>query len=315
MAFLGIDIGGTNTKLVRLDDGDDVPVARREIPTPRTVEDYRREIPRAVETIRSGGGTVDAVGFSVAGLVDDTRAVVQAPNLPFFEGVDVAAPAREHLPGAVVVVENDVNAAIVGEHACGAGRGARNLCMLSLGTGVGGAVVLEGELYRGAHGLAGELGHMTVQHDGPLCACGLPGHVESYLSTAAITARGQAALDADPERAHVLGDLVAAEGPPEPRLLSVAAAAGCPVAREVLARCGFWLGIACANLVHALQPDMILIGGGVSRADEFLLGPAREEFAARTMRASRGSVPIVRAELGVDGAAIGAAVLARRART
>lgn len=314
MAILGVDIGGTNTKLVRLEDGDE-PVARHEIPTPRTVEGYNALFGEALDAIGGGGSAVEAVGVSVAGLIDDARDVVQAPNLPFFEGLDVAAPVRAHMPRATVVIENDVNAAIAGEHACGAGRGADHLCMLSLGTGVGGGVILDGRLFRGAGGLAGELGHLVVQHDGPLCACGLPGHVESYLSTAAITARAREAIAADPVRARILREAAAAEGEPEPRVLAEAAGAGCPVAREVLATCGFWLGIACANLVHVLQPDMILIGGGVSRAGDLLLDPAREEFAARTMRASRGTVPLVQAALGVDGAAIGAAVLARAARS
>lgn len=312
MAVVGIDIGGTNTKLVRFDDGER-PAARHEMPTPRSVDDFQAAVPDALDRI-AGDATIDAIGIAVAALVDEHRRVVQAPNLPFFEGVDVAAPVRAARPGVAVVVENDVNAAIVGEHARGAGRDCRDLCMLSLGTGVGGGVILANELFRGAHGLAGELGHMVVQHDGPPCACGLPGHVESYLSTAAITARGHEAIARDRARAHRLVDAVRREGSPEPRVLAEAARAGCPVAREVLATCGFWLGIACANLAHALQPDRILIGGGVSQANELLLDPARAEYDRRLMRATKGSVAIVQAELGVDGAAIGAAVLATRAR-
>lgn len=313
MNVVGVDIGGTNTKLVRLHDDSDA-VTRHQIRTPRTLEDFRDALPAAIETV-APGGSIEAVGFSVAALIDGERRIVQAPNLPFIEGVDVAGPFRSRHPESVVVVENDVNCAIVGEHARGAGRGARNLCMLSLGTGVGGGVILEGELFRGAKGLAGELGHMVVQHDGPLCACGLPGHVESFLSTAAIVQRGREAIECNGERARILVEFVAREGEPEPRVLSHAADAGCPVAREVMAECGKWLGIACANLAHALQPDRILIGGGVSQADELLLGPARAEFEARLMRAIKGSVPIVQAALGVDGAAVGAAVLALRART
>lgn len=311
MSCLGIDIGGTNTKLVRLEDADE-PVARHEVPTPREVAGYERTLSEAVDTVSRDGSPVEAVGFSVAGLVDEHRAIVQAPNLPFFEGVDVAAPLRRRDPEPVLVVENDVNAAIVGEQQCGAGRGCRDLCMLSLGTGVGGGVIVDGRLQRGSHGLAGELGHIVLDHDGPPCTCGLPGHVEAYLSTAAIVERGRAALREAGDRGATLRRHVEQEGEPSPRVLAEAAREGCPVAREVLAVSGRWLGLACANLTHTLQPDRILIGGGVSQADELLLEPAREEYEARLMRAVRGSVPIVRAELGVDGAAIGAAVLARR---
>ena len=315
MAVLGIDIGGTNTKLVLVEDaGAGTVDARHEISTPRTVDDYRAALLAAIDAV-AGTSELNAIGFSVAALVDEKRSIAQAPNLPFFEGVDLAAPVRETWPGAAVVVENDVNSAIVGEHACGAGKGVRNLCMISLGTGVGGGLILENQLVRGAHGLAGEFGHLVVQHDGALCACGLRGHVESYLSTAAIVARGRDAIAREPERARILRKIVERDGQPEPRVLAEAARAGCEVARGVLAEAGFWLGIACANLAHALQPDRILIGGGVSRADDLLLEPARAEYEARLMRATRGTVPIVQAALGVDGAAIGAAVLADRART
>lgn len=311
MSCVGVDIGGTNTKLVRIEDGED-PVARHEVATPREVEAYEHTLAGAVGAVARGGSPIEAVGFSVAGLVDERRTIVQAPNLPFFEGVDVAAPLRQRDPEPALVVENDVNAAIVGEQEWGAGRGCRDLCMLSLGTGVGGGVIVGGRLQRGSHGLAGELGHIVLDHDGPLCTCGLPGHVESYLSTAAIVERGRRALREAGDRGAILRRHVDREGEASPRVLAEAAREGCPVARDVLAASGRWLGLACANLTHTLQPDRILVGGGVSQAGELLLEPAREEYEARLMRAVRGSVPIVRAELGVDGAAIGAAVLARR---
>ena len=310
MAVVGVDIGGTNTKLVRLDRGDD-PAARHEIDTPRDVATYRDVLLDAIGQVLDGAEP-EAIGLSVAGLVDEDREVVQAPNLPFFEGVDVAAPLRERWSSVPFVVENDVNCAIVGEHDAGAGRGCTDLCMFSLGTGVGGGLIIGGRLQRGAHGLAGELGHMTLQHDGPTCTCGLPGHVESYLSTVAITERARQALREGGDQGKILARHVREHGDPTPRLLDKAAREGCPVARDVLAESGRWLGIACANLAHALQPDRILIGGGVARARELLLDPAREEYERRLMRAVRGTVTIELAELGVDGAAIGAAVLARR---
>ena len=186
--------------------------------------------------------------------------------------------------------------------------------MLSLGTGVGGAVFLDGHLVHGAHGLAGELGHLILQSDGPPCTCGQVGHVEAYLSTAAIVDQATAALEAAAEEEGALLRAAIARGErPEPRVLARCAREGCGVCRRVLSGAGRWLGIACVQIAHALDPDRIVIGGGVSRAGELLLDPAREEYDRRCMRAVRGRVPLVLAALGVDGAAIGAALLGRDA--
>lgn len=311
MAILGIDLGGTNTKVVVLDDGC-VPRVRVDFPS-SSPEGPGPWGERLIEQLEELGvrDELQAVGLSVAGLVDHRRRVVQAPNLPAFEGVDVAAPLRAWRGDLRVVVENDVNCAIVGELRCGAGRGMRHLAMISLGTGVGGGLVIDGRLYRGALGLGAELGHMVLDHDGPPCACGQPGHVESFLSTAAIVALAHRRMGESGEAAGLLAAAVASGQSPEPRVLAQCARQGCSLAAEILAECGRWLGIACTNLAHALQPDAILIGGGVSQAGELLVRPAREEFDRRCMRAVRGSVPMVLAELGVDGAAIGAALLAR----
>ena len=314
MTFLGIDLGGTNTKIVVLGE-DCSPLARHDFPS-RSEAGPERWGASLVEQLdqfgqHAGYDAPTAIGLSVAGLVDDRRRLVQAPNLPAFEGADLAASLRTSFPGVRIVVENDVNAAIVGEHRCGAGRGRRHIAMISLGTGVGGGLILDGKLYRGAHGLGAELGHLVLDHDGPLCACGQPGHVESFLSTAAIVDLARTRMGEAGEAAGLLAAAVARGETPEPRVLARCALDGCSLAREILAECGRWLGIACTNLAHALQPDVILIGGGVSQAGELLVQPAREEFDRRSMRALRGTVPVELAQLGVDGAAIGAALLAR----
>lgn len=311
MTVLGIDLGGTNTKLVLLGK-DCTPLARDEFASngERGLERWAGVLVEKLDAF-TRDHSIAAIGLSVAGLVDDRRRIVQAPNLPAFEGVDVAAPLRAWRRDVAVVVENDVNAAIVGEHRCGAGRGLRHLCMLSLGTGVGGGLVFDDRLYRGAHGLGAELGHMVLDHDGPVCACGQRGHVEAFLSTVAIVARAREKMGEAGEPAGHLAAAIARGEAPEPRVLAQCALQGCALSREILAECGRWLGIACTNLAHALQPDAILIGGGVSQSGDLLLVPAREEYQRRCMRAVRGTVPILLAELGVDGAAIGAAVLAR----
>jgi glucokinase len=248
----------------------------------------------------------DGAGISVAGLLDLERNLVQAPNLNEFVGADL----DEAFAGfGLTSIENDVNCAIYGEWRAGAGRGASNLAMMSLGTGVGGGLILNGELFHGSGGLGAELGHMTLDPEGPECPCGLRGHVESWLG-----ARGFAAAarrHAGPRPDSALAAAIERGEEPDARLLAQIATDGCPVARAALAECGHWLGIACANVVAVLQPDRIIIAGGSARCGELLLGPALEEYDRRCMDAARGTVEVRVAELGVESAAIGAALLAR----
>jgi len=180
---LGIDVGGTNTKLVHL--GPEGPRPLEPLPTRGEdgPEDY---FARLATRIQAEGLRPEAIGLAFAGLVDLGGRVIQAPNLARFEGVRPQEALARSLPGVPVVVDNDVNAMLRGEQEFGAARGARNALMLGLGTGVGGAILLEGHLFRGETGVAGELGHTLLDHDGPPCTCGLRGHVEAYLSTRAI---------------------------------------------------------------------------------------------------------------------------------
>jgi len=200
-----------------------------------------------------------------------------------------------------------------GEQEFGAARGARNALMLGLGTGVGGAILLEGHLFRGETGVAGELGHTLLDHDGPPCTCGLRGHVEAYLSTRAIGDHARSRMEAAsaPERAP-LAELVG-EGRPTPRQLATLGHAGDPLAVSILADLGRWLGIACGNLVNIFNPGLVVIGGGVAGSGDLLLEPARRERRARAMPGPGAAVRLVLTELGPEGAALGAAALAREA--
>ena len=303
MNVLGVDIGGTNTKVVLLGESGE-SLERAEIAT-RAEEGAGPFADRLAALVADWPESV-ATGFSVAGLIDADRRVVQAPNLEAFVGVDLARVLARF---GVAAIENDVNCAIYGEWREGAGRGARHLAMLSLGTGVGGGLILDGALYRGSGGLGAELGHMLLDPDGPECPCGLRGHVESWLG-----ARGFAAIARDHALRHpesALAAAISAGEEPDARLITRVATGRCPVGRKVLEECGRWLGIACANLVAILQPDRIIVGGGSARCGDLLLDPALREYDRRCMDASRSTVPVVVAELGVESAAIGAALLAR----
>lgn len=303
MRVLGVDIGGTNTKVV-LQGADGRIVERVEIPTsaPEGAVALAGRLAQAVADWPEFG----AVGLSVAGLIDREGNLVQAPNLSAFVGQDLRAAFARF---AVRALENDVNCAVFGEWRLGAGRGASSLAMFSLGTGVGGGLILDGKLWHGAGGLGAELGHMVLDADGPECPCGLHGHVEAWLGARGFARVGREQAAAAPQSA--LARAIAAGEEPDARVLTALALDGCVAARAALEECGRWLGIACANVVAVLQPERILIAGGSMRAGDLLLDPALREYEARCMDAARGTVPVVVAELGVESAAVGAALLAR----
>jgi glucokinase len=315
MHWLGIDLGGTNTKVVVIDDQGSV-IARTTFASRGEAgpAEFMRRAASELGSLLEANGSVAGVGFSIAALVDDRQIPVAAPNLPAFVGVDLHPLLQPVLGKLPLTVENDVNAAVVGEHLLGAGRGLRDFCMLSLGTGVGGGLILDDRLYHGAGGLAGELGHILLDLEGPVCACGQRGHLESYLSTAAIVARAESMLgQAEPgDRAALEASARENGGELTPRGITECARNGDALSREVLAESGRILGAACASLVHVLHPARVIVGGGVSAAGDLLLDAARSELRLRGMSASARSVPIVQAELGVEGAAIGAAMLVRR---
>ena len=259
----------------------------------------------AVAAVKSAAGGASAVGFGIPSLVDHVSgASVSSVHLPL-DGVPFRDLMRERI-GLPVYVDNDVNLAALAELHVGAARGARFAVMLTLGTGIGGAIVTDGRLYRGADGAAGELGHVTVDLDGPLCACGNRGCLEAVVSGPAIGRGGAALAAANPHSA-----LAAQTGPLTGELVTDLALAGDGDARAVIASVGELLGVGLVGIVNALNPEVVVIGGGAARAGEFLLDPARRVLAQRALRPSRDRVRIVLAALGEDAGLIGAALFAR----
>jgi glucokinase len=248
-----------------------------------------------------------ALGLDSAGIVDGARnLVLDAPNLRSWERF----PLAERL-GAVyelpAFLENDVNAMAWGEWHCGAGRGARHMLCLTLGTGVGGGLVLDGQLYRGATGAAGEFGHMVVERDGPRCGCGSFGCLEAYLGARYITARAAVYLERDARPSPLRAMPAEAR---TPRVLSEAASAGDAIARAVLEETGVWLGVGLASAINLLNPERIVVGGGVARAGDLILDPARRTMRERAMSVPAEAAEVVPAALGNDAAVVGAALLA-----
>jgi len=308
---VGVDIGGTKVAAGVVDEaGRILARARRLTPSrdPRAVEDTIVEVVRELRA----GHRVECVGIGAAGFVDADRGrVLFAPHLAWRN-----EPLRDAVAESVglpVVVENDANAAAWSEWRFGAGRGQERLVCVTLGTGIGGGIVLDGQVQRGAHGLAGEFGHMVVVPDGHRCECGNRGCLEQYASGNVLGREARELARAGspvtvPLMERVGGDVDALVGP----LITEAARDGDPCAIELFEDVGRWLGIGLANLAAALDPGIFVIGGGVSDAGELLLRPARESFRRTlTGRGFRPEPRIVAAELGPEAGLVGAADLAR----
>ena len=307
--FLGIDLGGTDCKFGLVDEAGRV-VRQAKHPTraelgPEGVLDniavHAREL--------MAGEAVAAVGMGVPGPMSSKLGVVhETPNMPVWINI----PVRDRLTKALglpMVLHNDANAAAYGEFWAGAGREAENMILFTLGTGVGGGIVLGGELFTGPDDTAAELGHMCIQPDGPVCGCGSRGCVEAFASATAvrrmvlegIRAGRRTTIEVPPNEAE-LGAKAVAE----------AAAAGDAFAAEVFDTVGMALGVATANIIHIFNPDMIVFGGAMAGAGNLIFEPVRRIARQRAFPQPFARVRIVPAELGPDAGIVGAAGLAMK---
>lgn len=308
---IGLDIGGTKIAALRVDAKGEV-LARETVLTP--ADDADSIVSAAVSAVNAvTTPDVVAVGAGVAGIVDHGSGVLRyAPNLAWRE-LPVAARIAEQT-GLPCVVDNDANVAAWGEYRFGAGRGSSHMLLVTVGTGIGGGIVSGGRLFRGAHGFAGEIGHFIVDPDGPMCGCGNRGCWEQVASGRAIERLAREAVDEHPESllaGPAGGDRSKIGG----RSVTAAARQGDEVARSILAAVGRRLGEGLAGLVNVLDPDLVVVGGGVATAGDLLLGPARVAFGASVEALDhRPEVPILAAALGNEAGAIGAAALALEER-
>ena len=298
---IGIDVGGTKVVAATLDgDGRVLQRLRRETP----VGDGRRLVDE-LEALLGELGAAVPVGVGIAGLVTPAGLVRYGPNISV-QDLDLAAALRQRT-GQPVAVVNDASAAALGEQRVGAGRGHRDVVMLTLGTGVGGGVVVGGRLVTGANGFAGELGHVIVEDGGRPCPCGNRGCLEAYAAGSAIGRRAAQRL-ADERTPSLLREVDECTG----KAVTLAARDGDELAREVLLEAGRWLGIAIAGLVNALDPEVVLLGGGAAaETATWLLPEARETMAARIIGHDWREPPALElAALGDDAGMVGAGLLA-----
>lgn len=314
---LGIDVGGTGIKGAAVAEDGTLSHRSERVTPAHDVDAIAGTIADLVRDLADGcqheGAEVGAVGVACAGFVDAAGGTVLfAPNLAWRD-----APLKERLDGLVgrpVFLENDANAAAWGEFRFGGASHADDMMLVTVGTGVGGGIVSEGELLRGSEGIAAEIGHLRVVPDGNRCGCGNKGCLEAYASGSALVREGRELVRGGSPHAGALSDLCG--GDPEQLtgyLITQAATDGDAAATELFADLGRWLGEGVASLVAVLDPELIVIGGGVSEAGDLLLEPTRAAFGRQlTGRGHRRQADIVLAELGNDAGMIGAADLAAR---
>jgi glucokinase len=309
---IGVDIGGTKVAGGVVDESGQI-LARARVDTPaKDAAAAEDAIVAVVEKLR-GDFDIEAVGLGIAGFVDESRSRVYfSPNLPDWHHEPVRDDVSRRV-GLPVVVENDANAAAWGENSFGAGRDETDLVCVTVGTGIGGGIIIDDRLYRGRFGIGGEIGHMQVVADGRLCGCGQRGCWEQYASGNALVREARERAAECRSEATVL--LRMGDGTPEMitgRHVTEAARQGDEVALAAFATVGRWLGQGLADLVAVLDPGRFIIGGGVSEAGELVLEPTRTSFEALlTGRDVRPIAQVVLAELGNDAGLVGAADLAR----
>jgi len=313
MAYtIGVDVGGTKVLGGVVDEsGTVVKTARRD--TPREGGSALTQAIADVAKELMAEFTIDSVGVSAAGFVSsDRKTMLATPNIAGWNGVDLDYQLTS-LIGLPVVIENDANAAAWGEARFGAGRGKRHMLMLTVGTGIGGGIVVNGELYRGAFGTAAEIGHIRVVPEGHLCGCGARGCFEQYGSGNALMRHAREAIAASPDIARNLlsrgdGTLEGLTG----KAITDAARDGDAVALAAFNTTAHWLGAGIASLAVVLDPECVVIGGGVIDAGEILLKPTREALERSMPFAGKHPYPeIIGAQLGNEAGLVGVADLAR----
>ncbi len=304
--YIAVDIGGTQLRAALYAAGEIKPLAQKRILT-RSKD--QTPVDRLVDLLKSiwpAGQMVKAIGLAAPGPTNPRSGVIySAPNIPGWTNLPLAQIIRDEFK-VPVALGNDANMAALGEWKFGAGQGYNHLMYITISTGIGGGVIEDGRLLLGHQGLAAEIGHITVLPNGPICSCGIPGHLEALASGTAI--------------AHYVADQLASGVPssladiasPSARDVSLAAEQGDPLAISALARAGTYLGQAIAAYLHLYNPQIIILGGGVSRSGAYFMEPVRTSVADRVMSQEylHGLI-ITTAALGDDAGLMGAFALAQ----
>jgi glucokinase len=306
---IGVDLGGT--KLLAGAVTPDRAVRHRAFRLARGdgTQQVLDQLTAVVEEVRAAAGDVEAVGVGVPALIDRRTGVARSSNHLPLQDVPVADVLAERT-GLPVFVDNDGNAALLAEWRWGAAQGARDAVLLTLGTGIGGGLLVDGTIVRGAVGAAAELGHVVIEADGPPCPGACPGRgcLEAFVSGAALGREGRRVAEEDPRSA--LGRALAGGTAVTGALVTEMAHDGDEVARGLIAAMGRSLGIGLTSFVNIFDPEVIVVGGGAIAAGDLLLDPAREVVAERALPVPRDAVRILPARFGAESGMLGAAALA-----
>jgi glucokinase len=295
--FAGFDLGGTQLKYGLMDETGRL-VLKSQAPTPSTIDGLMDLIASLWKDLKAQTpDTIRAAGFGFPGIYNvRDRKILQSPNYAELDDFDLY-PEIGRVLDVPFLVDNDANMAAYGEWAHGAGRGVSSLVLLTIGTGIGGGIILDGKLWQGSCGYAGEIGHIVVNPEGERCNCGIRGCLEAEAAAPAIVRKYKA----------ILGRTLVSTAED----IYKRAEAGEPAAIEAYAKAGYYLGIGLGMLINLLNPGKILLGGGVMTTGELLLRPTVEEARRRSYKASFACCPIERASLGNDAGTIGSAAWAK----
>jgi glucokinase len=304
---LAADFGGTHLRAAIVDEAGAI-VYRRDQATPAgaPAEMVQLVVELLAETVRASGERPSAACIATAGLVNANEGkVILAPNIAGFRNIVLTTPVAQRL-GVPAYIENDASAAALGEFRFGAGRGTRHLLHATLGTGIGGGIVVDGRLYRGAQGFAGEIGHIILDPAGPRCMCGSRGCLEALVSGVAFAGRARKLLELG--KSAALKEIVG-YGEPTAAHLSEAAKKGDAVCEAEIRNGGHLLGLGIGSLVNVLNPDAVTLSGGLVRMGEMLLGPMREAMQSLAYGPAAGAL-VRLSELGENTGLLGAAAVA-----
>jgi glucokinase len=307
---IGVDVGGTFTKLGVVDEHGSI-VTQHQVQTPaeRGPDAILASVAAGVAALLDAhGDRIASVGLGVPGVINDRGEIAYPPNLPGWQIVPVAERLRPLLPRSLAIaVENDANVAAFAESRAGSGSRDASFLFITLGTGIGGCVIVDRSIWRGGGGGAGEVGHVSVDANGPLCGCGSRGCIEAYLGQRSMIALARERVAR--EHSSSLHALVASGEELTPKHLTVAADAGDRVAIELFDELGTLLGVALASVLNLCDLALVIVGGGVARAGEHILEPARRSLRARALKSIAARIEVRPAIFGNDAGMVGAALL------
>jgi len=310
--YVGIDFGGTGIKVGIIDENGKIVIKDSFVTDPnKNGDEIVKHIAECTQKVMDDSklpqDDILGIGVGCPGLLNpETGQLKIVVNIPNLNGVYIAKGLTDIL-GKPAFLDNDVNTMSLGEFYYGAGKGLKHVIALTLGTGVGGGIILNGELYRGASFTAGELGHVSISRDGKYCPCGNNGCLERYVGRDGIIERFMVSKNKGVETSI---DKYLEDGEVTPKAIAMAAGDGDALSIRVLEETGKILGSVLATLVNALNPQAIIIGGGVSNAGELILGPARTEMLKLAYTIPADDVVLVKAKLGNDAGLVGSASLA-----